>query len=57
MSLLHLAAACFEGTHDFSAFANNPRDKVKAEALKMENGTVRDIRKVIEFMLTYADVC
>jgi len=47
VSLLYEAAACFQGTHDFAAFTNNPRDKVRAEELQTTAGaTVRSIRKV-----------
>ena len=45
MSALYTAAAMFEGRHDFAAFTNNPRDKVKAEILE-KAGRVRNIRKV-----------
>lgn len=44
--LLFRAAACFEGTHDFSAFSNNPRDKVKQLLLAGEGKKVRTIRAV-----------
>lgn len=45
-TLLFRAAACFQGTHDFSAFSNSPRDKVKQQILQGAGKQVRTIREI-----------
>ena len=45
LTLLREAAGLFEGGHDFAAFANNPRDKVKKQMLDAQ-GRRRCVRRV-----------